>query len=335
MVDAVAVNNLQIRSGNALVPTFAGNLDISGIRTEVLAYIDHIVSAFPTAPRDLKTTAATLMDVHQEVPRLGGNPTWITTTDQKEAWAKVVSNYSPIISKFIAGLQAQSKVELATAGYWSDFWKGVSAYTGVDAVEKVWDDLWNAINGLKLQREAAKTALDAAQAIIDASAGKAPANLVLAQQQALAEWNTLTNQARTTLAPLGATAQQQAGLGIAPLVIIGVSAVVVVGITASIWAIVSSFASVQKKAADNAQALMKWREEQDRQDYLAGKLTEDQYENRRAQNIRAGQTIVETQGAAAVGSAVGKAGAGLAMGVVAIGAVGLLGLFLFLKMRRS
>lgn len=331
MVDALAVAALQTRSGNAFLPVLA-NQNLAPVRDATLAFMDRIVQAFPDAPRDLRATAAELIDKHGEFPRLNntGTVAWVQTADQKAAWAQVVAAYSPIQSKVIAGLLAQSKLDLEAAQANVDFWNAVSKYTGADAVQKVWDDLWKAIEGLRGQRQAAVVAIQRGRDIINASGGLAPMDLVAGINQAATNLAALDMRARTVLAPLGSDAQAKAGLGLAPLIIVGIAAATVVTITASVWAIASEFSSVQKNAAANAQALIKWREEQDRADYNAGKLSEAEFMNRRNNNIAAGNQIVEAQGAAAVGMAVQKAGMGVATAVIGFAALGL-GLFFVLK----
>lgn len=335
MVDAAAVANLQTRSGNAFLPILA-NQNLAPIRDATLAFMDKIVAAFPTAPRDLRATAAELMDTHGEFPRLNntGTVVWTQTPDQKAAWAKVTAAYSPIQSKVVAGMLAQAAIDIQDATYRADFWAAVSKYTGVDALEKVWDDMWKAIDAMSAQRKAALVAIDRAEQIIKDSGGKAPADLVTGVRQAQVELNALDIKARAVLSPLGAEALGKAGLGIAPLVIAGIAAASVVAITTSVWAIAREFSAVQMKAADNAQALIKWREEQDRQDYNAGKLTEPQYMARRASTVAAGTQIMDSQGAAAVGMAVGRAGMGVAAAVAGFAALGL-GVFFLLKKMKS
>ena len=93
----------------------------------------------------------------------------------------------------------------------------------------------------------------------------------------------------------------------------GIGGAIVATIAASIWGIAHSFASVQLNAANNAQALLKWRETADDAAFAAGQITNDQLIQRRQENVTAANSIADSQGAAALGRGFGQAGQGIAL----------------------
>lgn len=254
--------------------------------------------------------------------------------DRVDAWNQLAEQFAPITAAVLKNDFAAAQQQAVVLNANADYWDKVAKYTGADFIEKTWNNLWDALAGLRASRDAAKAALSVSNQIIQQYGSAVPASLVNVHDDVSAQFDSLSSQAKSKINVLGSTAIAEAGLG-AVLIIAGIAAAAVIAITASIWAIAHEFAAVQAKAAANAQELMKWREQQDAADFNAGKISNEQLVQRRAQNVVAAQTLVDSEGAASIGGALGKAGAGIAMGVGALALLAIGGYFLFRKAAKT
>ncbi len=306
-----------------------------GLRDTVLRLFARLNTAMPWLPYQAGGIATLALDQQSyPYPLLSPSnpPAWLVSPDRLTVWREVAGQFTPLTQSVLAGQLQQAQAQGAILDSNVAFWNNVAKYSGSDAVMGVWDDLWRAVASFKAQRDATKVALDTTQGILGQYGTRIPAPLALTHANLIGQFNSLSARAQTVLAPLGAQAKAAAGLGIAPLVIGGIAAVTVVTITASVWAIAAEFASVQKQANANAQAVLLAREAADRADFEAGKITNDQLLLRRQDNIKATTDLVNAEGAGAVGSALARGGAGIALG---LGAIALVGLGAYLLMRKK
>ncbi len=330
----MAVDIGAITGGSIKTVALAAPAD-QGLRDVVLRLFGRLNTAMPWLPYQAVGIATVALD-QQSYPfpllSVTNPPAWLSTPDHLEVWRQVAGQFTPLTQSVLAGQMQQAQAQGVVLDRNVAFWDAVAKYSGSDALQSVWDDLWRAVASFKAQREATKLALDTAQGIIASYGVRVPADLTLTHSSLIGQYNALSTRAQTALAPLGAQAKAAAGLGIAPLVIAGIATASIITITASIWAIAAEFTSVQRQANANAQALLQWRESADQADFAAGKITNDQLMLRRGENINAAKTLVDSEGAAAVGAGFGKAGVGIA---AAVGAIGLVGLAAYLLMRKK
>lgn len=318
-------------------------VDLTPYKSPVLMLLQKAQSTMPFVPQNLVSVAQQVFALGA-FPRLrafyagAARPSWLTSDNSYQAWQTFIKSYLPIENSFISGnnlLLAQQASDLQNN---VDFWNTVSKYSGEDYLEKVWADFWVAVDNLRANRDSAKLALSTANDILSQYGSKVPATYSAQTNALSAQFNDLTSQAVNTLSviPGGAT---YAGLGVAALVIAGIAAATVVAITASIWAIAHEFSAVQINAGNNAKALMTWRDQQDQADYEAGKITNSELVARRSDTVAAGTAIVNAQGAAALGKAVGQAGSGFGIGLgLTLGSMAVLGIggwLLFRHFRKS
>ncbi len=306
-------------------------------RNAVLQIMLRIQNTLDWAPRTLFGSASAMMD-RQAFPLLNAyrpyfgvipvsRPSWLQDQFHLDAWYKIADAYAPLEKAFAAkqlALVRQEGERLATN---AAFWDTVAKYSGAAYLQKVWGDFWEAVGALKAQQKAAKVALDVATEIVIKYGSRLPANLVQDLKNNQAQYAAVTAKAKSLIAPLGATVQKEAGLGLAPMIIAGIAVAAVVSITAGVWAIVNEFTSIQRQANSNANDLMKRRDEIDAADFAAGRMTEADLQARRNQSAKASNEMVEAQGAAQVGNAIKRAGEGFGWGIgTGVGAVALIGI---------
>ncbi len=304
------------------------------LRDVVMRLFARLNTAMPWLPYQAGGIAALALD-QQSYPyplmSPSNPPAWLVSPDRLTVWREVAGQFTPLTQSVLAGQLQQAQAQGAILDSNVAFWNTVAQYSGSDAVMGVWDDLWRAIASFKAQRDATKAALDTSQSIIASYGTRVPADLALTHSNLISQYNSLSARAQVIIAPLGAQAKSAAGLGLAPLIIGGIAAATVVTVTASIWAIAAEFTSVQRQANANAQDLLKFRETADQADFEAGKITNDQLALRRGANVQAAKTLVDAEGAGAVGNAFAKGGAGIALGIGALAAVGLAAYLLMRK----
>ncbi len=312
----MAVNISALSGGTINTVALAAPLD-SAMRDVITRLFGKMRTAMPWITYDPVGVAILAMDQQSypyPIQTLGTPPVWLNTIDRQQVWKEVAGEFVPVTQQVLATQIAQARVAGEALDRNVAFWNNVARYSGADAVQKVWDDFWAAVASFRAQRDATKVALDQTAPIISQYGAKIPASLIMTRTGLVSKFNDLSNRASAALNPVGAQAKSAAGLGALPLVIAGIAAATIVTVTASIWAIAHEFANVQEQANGNAQEILKAREAADQADFNAGKITNEQLVVRRNDNIAAAVKLVDAEGAAAVGGAVGRAGMGVALG---------------------
>jgi len=325
--NSLALMALDRQAQESLAPMVT-SLDLSSSRAPMLALLGRVQANMPWAPQNMVSAAAQIFNLGA-FPRLrayppgGGKlPPWLSNTDNYNAWRKMITTlYKPVDQAFLKSNMALLAAEGDAAANNVEFWNTIAKYSGAEALERMWADLWAAVEALKVQRTATQTHLGVADGIIKTYGARVPSTLVSQTAAIKARTAELDARARTALAPIP-QATATAGLGAIPWVIAGVAGTVVVTVTAGVWAIAHEFTSVQITAANNAQALLKWREQQDAADFAAGKITNEQLTARRQDNVRAAAEVADSQGAASVGRGFGAAGSGIAVAAMSALALG-------------
>lgn len=322
---------LDTQSQGALAP-YLSAASTAALHGPITSLFQRISATMPWAPQNLVSIGQRMIALGA-FPRLRKfipgerRPAWLANDDHYTQWRKMITElYAPIDSAFAAQNVAAAAAAAQSAANNTTVWNLIASYSGAAALERVWQDLQNALVAIRAQREAAKTSLRSSSEIINTYGSKVPSNLVTQTTALTAKLNALDAKARVILAPVP-TAAKEVGLGAVPIIVAGIAAATVTAVATSAWAIAREFTDVQKAASANAQALLSWREAADAADYAAGKITGAELTARRRDNVDAANAIVSAQGAAAVGSAVGAAGSGIGKGIgLALG--GLATLFL-------
>jgi hypothetical protein len=335
MTDIQDIDRLVMSTGPAITVFLLDKPD-PATRQTMLDLFGRMQAAMPWGPQNLQTVAANIWDRYQRfsTPTIKPPPQ-ATTAAQQQAWQTAARGWQSFNAGVYSRQLAMAKAEGQRLSANVDFWQRVSDYSGTTAVTKAWDDLWAAVESFKRSREAAAKTLAESARVLSAMGAKAPGNLRSAQASLESQVSTLTNQAKNTLAPLGPAAQANAGLGLAPLVIGAIAVGSVVAITAGIVAITSQMAAVQRQANDHAHAVLTAREKADQAAFEAGQISNQQLVERRRDNVEAAERIADSQGAGAIGGALGKAGMGtfLAVGSLALLAIG--GIYIFNRARSA
>ncbi len=336
----MAVNISSLTGGTLNTVALAAPLD-QATRDTIAGLFQRMATAMPWITYDPVGTAALAMDQQSypyPVQTIGNPPVWLNNVDRLQVWRDIAGQFTPITQAILTAQLAQARAAAVALNNNVTFWNNVARYSGADAVQKAWDDLWAALAAFKAQRDATKVALDQSAPIIAQYGPRIPAALVATRANLINQFNVLSSQATAAVAPLGAAGKTAAGLGLAPLIIAGIAAATIVAITTSVWAIAHEFAGVQEQANSNAQEILKARETADAADFAAGKITNEQLVQRRQDNVVAATKLVDAEGAAAVGGAVARAGSGVGLGVAAAGvgiAAAALGIWWLLSHRRS
>lgn len=340
MADPALLMSLDTQSQGAIAPYQSSLSNISSLQDAVVAFYQKLVDTLPWVPRNLPTIARQVIAAGA-FPRMRSyayaiekRPAWLADENRYQQWRQLVTGpYRPIDAAFAAQNLALARAEAEAAARNTTFWNNIALYSGADALEKAWTDLQNAINTIKAQRAAALESANVAAGIIAANPNKVPADLVRQNVSIKAQIAALDSKTRAALAPIP-SAVREVGLSGAPIIMAGIALATIAAVAASAWAIAAEFTSVQRSAAANAQAIIRWREEQDRQDFNAGLITNAELQQRRQDNVEAANSVVAAQGAAAVGSAVGAAGRGIGSGLgLALGGVAVFGVALLLIVR--
>lgn len=330
----MAVNISTLTGGTLNTVALAAPIDDAN-RDVVMRLFQKMATVMPWITYDPVGTAALALN-QQSYPypaqSIPNPPVWLSNVDRLEIWNSIAKEFVPITQAILSSQLQQARVAGEALDRNVAFWNAISRYSGADAVQKAWDDLWSAIAAFKAQRTATRAVLDVTKPIIAQYGPRIPAALIQKNSTLEAQYVSLSNNAAAALAPLGASARSAAGLGVAPLIIAGIAASAVVAITASVWAIAHEFATVQEQANSNAQEILKAREAADQADFSTGKITNEQLVQRRTSNVNDATKLVDAEGAAAVGGALGKAGFGVAAG---IGALALLGLGAFFLLKKK
>ncbi len=328
---------LDTQSQGAIAP-YLSAVDTSALQGPMAALFSRIASTMPWAPSNLGYIGQQVL-AQGAFPRLRAfvpgekRPAWLADDTRYTQWRKMITDiYRPIDLAFTSQNLALAAAETQAAANNTAVWDTIATYSGQAALEKIWQDLENALLAIKLQRDAANLAISTATEVINTHPN-VPTNLVSQTESVRAKVAALDAKARAVLAPIP-TASKEAGLGGLPIIIAGLAAATVAAVATAAWAIVAEFASVQKVAAANAQQVLSWRDQQDQTDYNAGRITAAELTARRRDNVDAANNIVTAQGAAAVGKAAGEAGRGIGSGIaMALGGVAVFGIAALLIVR--
>ncbi len=339
MADSALLMSLDTQSQGAIAP-YQSTVNTSTLGPAVVAFYQKLVNSLPWVPSNLPSIAQQVLNAGA-FPRLRGfplatekRPAWLADPNRYQQWRQMITGpYKSIDLAFVTQNLALAKAESEAAAQNAAFWNNVALYSGEDALEKAWQDLQNALDTIRAQRNAALESVNVGATIIASHPNQVPANLVNQNIAVRAQLASLDNKARSALAPIP-TATSAAGLSGLPIVVAGIALATVAAVAVSAWAIAAEFTSVQKMAAANAQDIIRWRDEQDRADFTAGRITGAELQERRQENIQAANSVVAAQGAAAVGSAVGAAGRGIGSGIaMALGGLTVFGVLALLVVR--
>ncbi len=329
----MAVNIGSLTGGTINTVAVAGGVVDPATQTVVTALAQRLAAAMPWLPFDpVGTFALALQQGQYPYPAqtVINPPAWLNDPNRLDVWRQIASKFVPVTQAVLINQLALARQQGQILAANVDFWNTVAKYSGADAVQKVWDDLWAALSQFKAYRDGAKAALDQAGAIVAAAPpGSIPSSLVQNQAVLINQFNSLSNRCAAAIAPLGAAARAAAGLGVVPLVIAGIAAATVAAITATVWAIAHEFAQVQMQANDNAMALIQARDAYARQLLNTGKINVDQFAQLQKDNVEAGRVVSESQGAGQIGKGLKSAGVGVALGLGSVAAIGLGGYLLY------
>ncbi len=328
---------LDTQSQGAIAP-YLSAVDTSALQGPMAALFSRIAATMPWAPSNLAYVGQQVL-AQGAFPRLRAfvpgekRPAWLMDDAHYTQWRKMITDlYKPIDLAFTSQNSALAAAEAQSAANNTAVWDTIATYSGEAALEKLWQDLENALTAIKLQRDAAYLAISTATEVINTHPN-IPVALSSQTEAVRAQVSALDAKARAVLAPIP-TASKEAGLGAIPIILAGVAAVTVAAVATAAWAIVAEFASVQKVAAANAQQVLMWRDQQDQTAYNAGQITSAELTARRRENVDAANNIVTAQGAAAVGKAAGEAGRGVGSGIaMALGGLAVFGLAALLIVR--
>lgn len=204
--------------------------------------------------------------------------------------------------------------------------KGVATF----GISEAWDALTAKLRQYRADRQAAAASLATMDAIANDPkyAGKIPADVLAGLQTTKNELAASDSSLLSALGPLGniPDARQEAGLGAipAPVLVVGAIAIGVAAVAVSATLIV--IAQVKDRANARTDAFLRTREQLDRQDYEAGKITEEQFVARRAANVQQAAQYNASQDV--------NIGAGLLKPVLVAGGVALLGYLAYRMIKR-
>ena len=264
-------------------------------------------------------------------PNLNSQPAGLTVSQQQQ-WTMVCNAMQPITASFLKGEMAsaqQAGVALAANVAFWDTVARIDEDIATLGVSELWTKLWEAVDACKASRDATVITLQTAQDALDNLGSDSPTALIDDQATLSGQLSQLVDNVKSTLSPLGADAVQQAGLGTA-LIVAGIAGAIVVTITASVWAISHELTAVQMQANDHAQAVFNAQTAYDEAQAASGAITQDELMQRRANTAGQMKTVVDAQGAAAVGKGLQAAGVGMAMGLGAL-ALGVIGVIYMLR----
>lgn len=265
-------------------------------------------------------------------PRLNPSPDGLDDS-QQEQWTLIYRAVAPIASAAMRGEMQTAQAQGAQLASDAAFWNTVHRITldvATLGANEAWIAFWDAIAAAKEARDGIVASLRAAEEILASQGNQADPSLLGQQQNLRNQLDSLINQILSVISPLGNDVRQQAGLGVAPLVVAGIAAAVVTTITASVWAIAHELSAVQQQANEHAQAVLDHQTAVDEAALAAGQIDQNEFARRRAATAQQAKDIADAQGAGAVGSGLAKAGLGVALVIGAVAA----GIF-FLKKKSA
>lgn len=333
----MAINIGTQTGGTINTVSLAAPLD-AATQAVVAQLAQRMATAMPWTPFDPVGTFALAVQQNQypyPVQTVVNPPAWLQDPNRLDEWRQIAAAFVPITQAVLQNQLAVARQQGTILANNVAFWNNVAKYSGTDAVYAVWDDLWAALTQFKANRDATKAVFDQVSALVSsAPPGAIPSNLIQVQGTLINQFNTLTNQLASVIAPLGAQARAAAGLS-SPMIIAGIAAAVVATISASAWAIAHEMASVQTQANANATAIIQANNAFAQQQFASGRITVDQLRAIQNDNADAGVKIAESQGAGQLGKGLKSAGEGIALGLGGLAIAGIGGYFLYKHFKKK
>ena len=234
-------------------------------------------------------------------------PTWLADPNRMAQWQQIAGSWVPVTQAFLVGQQQQAATYGASidTSTWGSIGQAVSSaaksagqflVSTVEApaqwlstaagwwgttLEDAWADLMNALGQVKANRDAALAAIAATNTVLQNPlfAGRVPTLYAQTNANLQQQVSGAVSSVLAAIAPLGPQARQQAGLGVAPLIIgAGITVVAVVAAAAVVWHYVSVTNQAKLDAIDNAHSTIQWELNTAEADYKAGRITYAQYE---------------------------------------------------------
>lgn len=193
------------------------------------------------------------------------------------------------LQRSLAIARADSEKAEQDVAFWERTYritKGVATF----GISEAWDALTEKLRQYRADRQAAAASIATMEAVAadPKYAGKIPADVLAGLQTTKNELAAADSGVLAALGPLSTIpdVRQEAGLGgvPAPVLVVGAIAVGVAAVAVSATLIV--IAQVKDRANARTDAFLRLREQLDRQDYEAGKITEEQFVARRAANVK-------------------------------------------------
>jgi hypothetical protein len=320
--DPVALMALDNASQNAIAPyTPPDGLDLNPYMVPMTSLLETIQNQLPWVPQNLASVAAQVFAAGA-FPRLRSFtgystaqlPSWVQLPANLQAWQQIIQQYQPIDNAFIAQNNALLAQQAAALQSNVDFWNSVAYYSGEDAVERIWADLQNGLDTLKM----AATNTQLSMGVIAAIQNQFGAQIPVALQQQItaltATYQGIKGQVQSALAQIPG-ALQYVGLGVFPIVLT-VALTVVAAVSASVWIYAKQMAAAQVQAATLATNLVAWRDQQSEQDLRSGKITETQFEQRQTQSNAMLNTIEKASGGSTTTKILEYVGGAIGLGLL-------------------
>ena len=206
--DPVALMALDNASQNAIAPyTPPDGLDLNPYMVPMTSLLETIQNQLPWVPQNLASVAAQVFAAGA-FPRLRSFtgystaqlPSWVQLPANLQAWQQIIQQYQPIDNAFIAQNNALLAQQAAALQSNVDFWNSVAYYSGEDAVERIWADLQNGLDTLKM----AATNTQLSMGVIAAIQNQFGAQIPVALQQQItaltATYQGIKGQVQSALA---------------------------------------------------------------------------------------------------------------------------------------
>lgn len=167
-------------------------------------------------------------------------PSFIRTEAQMAAWDSLASDLNALTKTYLAGQMEDLRSEAERIYANTAFWDRVAVYSGVDAINKAWDELKGAVRGFNTATTLALENLDTIDRMIADAPGVYSAAQVSSAQHLRADVTTNVQSMRNTVAPFEVALRMDdvtmvqgtlQGLGALPL-----SVLVIGGVAAAIAA---------------------------------------------------------------------------------------------------
>jgi hypothetical protein len=207
--------------------------------------------------------------------------------------------------------------------------KGVATF----GLSEAWDALTAKLRQYREARKAAAASIATMDAIANDPkyAGKIPAEILAGLQASKTDLEGADSRLLSALGPLSVVtdARQEAGLSGVPAPVLTIGAIAVGVATVAVSSVLIIIAQVKDRANARTDAFLRERERLDRQDFEAGRISEQQFMARRTQNVQQAADYNKSQDV--------NLGAGLLKPILVAGGVALVGYlaYRFIKRRSA